>query len=160
MDRRDVLLATAAFPVLLEAQTEWKPALFDAHQNATVVALTELIIPATDTPGAKAANVNRYLDLMLNDGPDPQRIAFLEGLGWLDSHARSQHGAPFVRLTPAQQTAILTELDQNKAGLEDGVRFFRMAKGFTARIYYNTQAGYAELNKGGRVPAAIGCPSR
>ena len=28
---------------------------FDPHQNATVVTISELIIPQTDTPGAKAA---------------------------------------------------------------------------------------------------------
>ena len=158
MDRRDVLKTTAALPVVLEAQiAEWKPQLFDAHQNQTVVALTELIIPQTDTPGAKAANVNRYLDLLLNDGPERQRVEFLEGLGWLDNYARSLHGAPFVKLTAAQQTAILTDLDSAKSGLEPGVRFFRQAKGWTSRIYYNTAIGYAELNKGGRVPSSFAC---
>lgn len=158
MDRRDVLKATAALPVVLPAQTaEWKPQLFDAHQNQTVVALTELIIPQTDTPGAKAANVNRYLDLLLNDGPERPRVEFLEGLGWLDSYARQQHGAPFVKLTAAQQTAILMDLDAGRAGLEPGTRFFRQAKSWTSRIYYNTAIGYAELNKGGRVPSTFAC---
>ncbi|HBY60872.1 MAG TPA: hypothetical protein DEH78_13700, partial [Solibacterales bacterium] len=77
----------------------WKPQVFDAHQNETVVVLTELIIPATDTPGAKAALVNRYLDLLLADGPAPQRESFLAGLAWLDGYALRQHAKPFVRCT-------------------------------------------------------------
>src|SRR2546426_770759 len=36
----------------------------DAHQNATVVTISELIIPQTDTPGAKAARVNEFIDLI------------------------------------------------------------------------------------------------
>ena len=54
-------------PVNIATQKSWTPQLFDAHQNETVVALTERIIPATDTPGAKAAFVNRCLDRLLHD---------------------------------------------------------------------------------------------
>ena len=71
MNRREAIKTSAAFAAalpFLNAAT-WKPALFTAHQNETVIALTDLIIPATDTPGAKAALVNRYMDLLLNDGP-------------------------------------------------------------------------------------------
>src|SRR5690348_16387514 len=46
-----------------ETEANWQPLFFDEHQNETVITLTELIIPQTDTPGAKAALVNRYLDL-------------------------------------------------------------------------------------------------
>ena len=38
-----------------------------------------------------------------------------------------------------------------------GNDFFHRAKSMTAGIYYNTQIGYQELNKGGRVPATFGC---
>jgi hypothetical protein len=38
-----------------------------------------------------------------------------------------------------------------------GNNFFRQVKALTARIYYNTQIGYQELNKGGRVPKTFGC---
>ncbi len=66
--------AAAAAAEAGEAGT-WQPLLFDSHQNKTVVALTDLIIPATDTPGAKASNVNAYIDLVLNDGePEPRSV--------------------------------------------------------------------------------------
>jgi len=175
MKRRDLFKisasAAAALPALAQtaapaakpteiaaASSAWKPKLFDAHQNATVIALTELIIPATDTPGAKAALVNRHLDLLLADGSQEDRVAFITGLNWLDGYAIRLQKHPFVKCTPAQQTAILTTLDSGSdTGIAAGKRFFRLAKSWTARIYYNTQIGYQELNKGGRVPSTFGC---
>ena len=35
------------------------------HQNDTVVAMIDQIIPETDTPGAKGARVNEFIDLIL-----------------------------------------------------------------------------------------------
>jgi hypothetical protein len=136
------------------AKPDWKPSVLDDHQNETVIALTELIIPATDTAGAKAARVNRYVDLFLRDGPARDRGDFLAGLGWLDSFSIRRHGHPFVHCAPSQQTAILESLDRDSG---PGHEFFEQAKSLTARIYYNTQIGYQELNKGGRVPASFGC---
>ena len=137
---------------------DWKPQVFDDHQNQTVIALTDMIIPATDTPGAKAANTNRYIDLYLADGPNVERNRFVEGLSWLDGYAISKYSHPFVACTPEQQTALLTSLDANtEPGVDTGHRFFRMIKSMTAQIYYNTRAGFEEMNKGGRVPASFGC---
>jgi hypothetical protein len=159
MDRRNILqLAAVAAPGSALAQVsitpDWKPELFDAHQNETVIVLSELIIPATDTPGAKAALVNRWMDRVLAGGPEKQRDEFLEGLNWLDGHSIAQHQKPFVRLTEGEQVAILKALD---GGTGPGARFFRLVKGLTSRIYYATEIGTRELNKGGRVPAALTC---
>ena len=161
MNRRDLIKIAASVAGAHQAlaqSTGWKPLLFDPHQNETVVVLTELIIPATDTPGAKAANVNRYIDLLLNDGPSADRHRFIEGLGFLDSYSIRKHGNAFVKCTAAQQTAVLTAFDANQEeGVAPGNRFFRMAKQLTSRIYYATEIGQRELNKGGRVPASYGC---
>jgi hypothetical protein len=156
MHRRDLIKLAASFAIPTAwaqqaAKPDWKPSFLDDHQNETVIALTELIIPATDTPGAKAAHVNRYIDLFLRDGDAQQRERFMAGLNWLDGHSIQEHGHPFVHLTVAQQTAMLQALDA--AGNE----FLHRAKSMTASIYYNTQIGYQELNKGGRVPATFGC---
>lgn len=158
MNRRDwiKLPATAAMlaPASLAQVAAWKPKVLDAHQNDTVVALTETIIPATDTPGAKATLVNRYIDLLLDEGPVEQRNEFLNGLAYLDGQAIARHGQPFVRCTAEQQTTLLAAFDQ---GAGPGNRFFHMAKRITSRIYYSTEAGQKELNKGSRVPASYGC---
>jgi len=45
---------------------------------------------------------------------------------------------------------MLRALDE---GSGPGHTFFRDAKSLTARIYYATEIGHQELNKGGRVPA-------
>jgi hypothetical protein len=164
MQRRDLLklgASLAAFPSTIPAawaaqaaKADWKPSFLDVHQNETVIALTELIIPATDTPGAKAARVNRYIDLFLRDGDAASRERFISGLNWLDGQTLQAHGHPFVRCTPAQQTAMLEAMDQGRGPGHD---FFRATKSLTSRIYYETEIGYRELNKGGRVPKTFGC---
>lgn len=139
------------------AAEAWQPLLFDAHQNETVIALTELMIPATDTPGAKAARVNEYIDLMLHDVDPDRGHGFLQGLGWLDGYAIRLHGAPFVALEEPQQVAILEALDGADAPeLGVGAAFFARLKRLTVEGYYTSKIGIAELNKHG-VPTTFGC---
>jgi hypothetical protein len=157
MKRRDLLkfgASAAVAPVVLAQQAAWSPVFFDAHQNETVVALTELLIPATDTPGAKAALVNRHLDHLLNDSPAADQERFLEGLSWLDGDAIRRYGRPFVRCSEPQQIAMLEALD---SGSGPGHEFFRLAKRMTAELYYATEIGFGEMNKGSRVPATFAC---
>ncbi len=164
MQRRELLkfgATLAAFPAVIPrawaqqaAQPQWKPSILSAHENETVIVLTELIIPATDTPGAKLARVNRYIDLFLRDGSAELRESFLGGLAWLDHHSIEQHGHAFIKCAPDQQVAMLKALEH---GQDIGHTFFEQAKSLTARIYYATEIGVKELNKGGRVPASFGC---
>jgi len=61
------------------ALQEWTPRVLTARQNEAVVALTELIIPQTDTPGAKTARVNRFIDAVLHHARPADRDSFLRG---------------------------------------------------------------------------------
>lgn len=172
MKRRDLLKATpalagaAALPAqhaghtqtVTSISSEWKPLLFDTHQTRTVQALAGLIIPATDTPGAREANVHEYIDLILHDGPAARRDGFLQGLGWLDGYAIRRHAKPFADCSTPQQTAILQALDAaSNPDLEPGAAFFRAVKRLTAEGYYSSEIGVNELNKGGRVPSSFAC---
>ena len=58
--------------------------LFDPHQNATVIVISEMIIPQSQTPGAKAARVNEFIDDLLASRPRSEQDKFLEGLSGRD----------------------------------------------------------------------------
>ena len=121
--------------------------------------LADLIIPRTETPGAKDAKVNEFIDFYLSELPVDGRSRFIQGLGWLDGYAIRQHGLPFARLSSANQTAVLTTLSGARGNeeLRQGTEFFRQIKQLTVLGYYTSKAGIDELNRGGRVPASFGC---
>ena len=96
----------------LVASPQWRPRTLSAAQNDLVATIAEHIIPATDTPGARAAGVNRFVDAILTSYyKNEERQRFLAGLGDIDARANKANGAPFMKLTSAQQLALLTALD-------------------------------------------------
>ena len=121
----------------------WKPKFFDAHQNETLIALTDLIIPATDTGGAKAALVNRFFDLYYNDESPEHQKEVLEAISWFDGRSLSLHNKPFITLTQEQQISILEPLADPKNSDADpaGRKAFELIKGFTIWGYYSSQIG-------------------
>src|SRR5437899_4910927 len=127
MQRRDVLKMLASGAVLpvfssplatffREAQAQTGPGYklrtLNPHQNATVVVLTDLIIPETDTPGAKAARVNEFIDVILTEWATPdERQNFLAGLAGVDKQSQEVFGKDFVDATPVQQVTLLRAMD-------------------------------------------------
>ncbi len=128
MQRREViriLFGTAALPLLsrdafslLRQVHDQLPATsalktLNPHQDATVTTMAELIIPQTDTPGAKATRVNEFIDLILTEWFDEEeRTKFLAGLTTLDTQSRDLFGKDFVDCAAVQQKQLLTALDE------------------------------------------------
>lgn len=94
------------------ATPAWRPRTLTAQQAEMVATIAEHIIPATDTPGARAAGVHRLVDVLLTDfyGADERR-RFLAGLRATNIRAMRDCGAPFLRCTSRQQVALLAALD-------------------------------------------------
>jgi hypothetical protein len=129
MDRRHalkILANAAALPALptdlfaafrsVHSALPTAPALktLDAHQNVTVSALAERILPRSETPGALDARVNEFIDLILTDWYDaPERARFLQGLADVDSLCREHFAKDFVDLSSAQQSEILVLLGEH-----------------------------------------------
>ena len=126
------------------ALQDWTPRVLTARQDEAVVTLTELIIPQTDTPGAKVARVNRFIDAVLRDARPADRDSFLRGLAWMDERSRALFGKDFLGATAAEQTSLLTRLSKeaNPDG-EDriGIEFFEAIKSMTINGYYTSQIG-------------------
>ena len=95
----------------------FKPATpyMTADQRALTAAVSERIIPTTDTPGAIAAEVPAFIEMMLAEWYwQSERDMVMSGLTAIDAAAQKSHGKPFAAATPEQQDAILT-LAQNQA---------------------------------------------
>jgi hypothetical protein len=162
------------FGVLRASQPDAAYALrtLNAHQNATVVQMTDLIIPATDTPGAKAAKVNEFIDVILTEwAEDEDKSHFLEGLAGVDKQSNELFGKDFVDASPAQQTALLQSMD-DVASAERGRRemhagntvpkhdqqlkgnFFNVFRGITLHGYYTSEIGFTQELKLEIIPGA------
>ena len=166
MDRRELFAAVAiAVPALAGlapdrlmaigrgahrgtgAPAHRRPEEFDAHQRATVDQLAELIVPATDTPGARAAGVVGFIEVIVGAWyHDDERAAFLRGLADLDTHCQSLFAKLFAACTEAQQTAVLTGLDAEARAMPAGSpqHFFARLKGLTLYGYYTSEVGYTQ----------------
>lgn len=186
MDRREVLKllgSTAAISALpLEALTFIQQAsaqvaqstglrTLDAHQNATVTTIAELIIPATDTPGAKGAKVNEFIDLLLTEWYEPSETKeFLNGLNDVDAQSKQKFSSAFVDSTPAQQTELLSQLDaaamafsasQKQTMQTQGsplpMNFFYQMKKLTLAGYYTSEIGFSQELGRSIIPPHAGC---
>jgi hypothetical protein len=82
-------------------------------QNELVATLTEIIIPETDTPGARAARVNEFIDVMLAEWyPQEERDQFLRGLATVEQSAQDIAGVPFLEATFEEQVAVVDALER------------------------------------------------
>ena len=179
MHRRQALrlLASAAtLPILsreafslfqaVHEQLHEQPVLktLNPHQNLTVTTIAEIIIPQTNTPGAKAARVNEFIDPILTEWYDEEeKSTFLTGLTDVDSRARDLHGKDFVECGEKQQVEILQALDDEVAARTEDVRrrrshppqknFFFMMKQLTLVGYYTSQIGFEQELHGEIIPS-------
>ena len=134
----------------------------DPHQNRTVTEISELIIPQTDTPGAKAARVNEFIDLILTEWfSTEERDHFLKGLRELDRESRKLTQRSFIDTEPDQQIQLLEAQEEaaiasrrglNRDELQWGAftqsmmkrHFFDVMKWMTLFGYFTSEVGMVE----------------
>lgn len=139
--------------------SDWTPTALSAEQNEMVDTISEIIIPATDTPGASAANVNRFIDAMVGESYlRENRDRFLSGLEDVNARAQDTFDASFVDCTSEQQRELVGVLDKETFGEEaaeydpESPPFFRMLKELVIVGYYTSEIGATEELKTNLVP--------
>lgn len=145
MTRRDMMWLSSGLVVLpvFSACGEERPSvdIFDYRQVIADVA--ELIIPQTDTPGAKAAGVPQFIEMLLVDWYAPDaREAFIETLGQFDTVAQESGHARFLSAAPAAQAGLLEEMEKGPVGKAA----FDEMKQLTVWGYYTSEAATQELH--------------
>jgi hypothetical protein len=186
MQRREalrLLASAAALPLLpreafsmfqaVHEQLPVQPALktLSPHQDATVTTIAELIIPQTNTPGARAVRVNEFIDLILTEWyGEEQKSIFLSGLAEVDARTRDLFGRDFVDCAEKQQVEMLQVLDDEVGAEHDeqprrssrehplDKNFFSMIKELTLVGYFTSQIGFEQELHGEIIPSRhAGC---
>ena len=93
---------------------------FTADEIAYLDEIADTILPATSTPGAKAAKTGAFMALMVKDtySPEDERI-FRDGMRKLDDASKDKNGATFMKATPEQRLALLQTLDREEFNLSE-----------------------------------------
>ena len=119
------------------------PKFFSADQMALIGTISELIIPTDDnSPGAIAAEVPQFIDLMISESSPETKKQWTDGLAAVDKMSQSKSGAAFTKATKDQQIALLTEISKNEmkpATTEE--KFFKSIKNMTIDGYYTSKIG-------------------
>jgi gluconate 2-dehydrogenase gamma chain len=127
---------------------EYTPQFFTAPEFAIITRLTELIIPTDETPGAREAGVNEFVDFMVAHDRDLQP-RMRDGIAWLQNRCRHEHRRAFLELSEARQAALLEPLAwraKHRKGEEVGQEFFRHLRDLTAMGFYSSEVGYREID--------------
>jgi hypothetical protein len=141
------------------------------HLNETVVAMAEQIIPATDTPGAKGARVNEFIDVILTEWATPEeRAQFIAGLADIDKQSQKLFGKNFVDASSEQQLAQLRAIDDvtlagrvanahhgnhvSEPDIQLKGNFWEVFKRITVHGYYTSEVGFSQELKLQIIPGA------
>ncbi len=121
---------------------------FSAVDLAFLDEVAETILPATNTPGAKAAKVGEFMTVMVNDTyEEKDQKIFHAGIGQLDEASKKLNGLSFMESNPTQRTALLANLDkeaivyQKKKTPEDPSHYFTMMKQLTLFGFFTSKEG-------------------
>ncbi len=172
MNRRDAVSRVAflmggllSAPTLLAMQQQEnlrlvpaKPIRFTENQLKVVAEVAEMILPRTNTPGAKDAGVPAFIEMMLTDCYlQPEQTSFIAGVnellktGFLDQ-SDQQRTATLTRLEQDTKEMMKTyNVRQSKMGdnedkllmdnQKQGLPYWRLMKELTLLGYYTSEAG-------------------
>ena len=139
------------------AAPAYKPEFLDAHQYATLVAISERVVP-----GSTKARVAPFIDQLLAVDTTTSQRSFLSAMGAFEMQAIDKFGKPWKSLTAAQQDELLTIASTTERGLKVTVPaasgrpevaegtanlfdHFANLRGWISGAYYSSEIGMREL---------------
>jgi hypothetical protein len=156
---------------------------FSEEDIAYLDEIAETILPATSTPGAKAAKVGAFMTVMVNDCYEAaDQHAFHEGMEKLNQESRKAYDRKFMSLTPQQRHELLVRLDKEAKDQQKEVNdfnnkenekekadrnykkqhkaphYFTMMKQLTLLGYFTSEIGHTQARRYTPVPGRFeGC---
>jgi hypothetical protein len=125
----------------------------------------DMIIPATDTPGAKDAKIGEFMHTIVRDcyEKENQQI-FVDGMTKLNDASKKMNGKSFLESSPAERKTLLIALDKEQKAYTTGKKpadpahYFRMMKELTIWGYFTSEPGATKALRYKAVPGRYeGC---
>jgi gluconate 2-dehydrogenase gamma chain len=180
MDRREALKRTAllmggmvsapAIMGVLKGCTakpgiDWKPAFLSEDQASLVSTVSEIIIPRTDTPGAKDVGVPSFIDQMLKEVYSKEdQEDFTKGLADFNDKAKDEYGEDFWDLDEEDQSAFVKKVHDEAVNAETTTDpppkrpFILQMKELTMLGFFTSEVGAQQVLQYVAVPGAYkGC---
>jgi len=129
----------------------YAPRFFKPDEFKTVETLTELIIPTDDTPGAKEAQVARYIDFVVSAAAEFEpslQLQWTQGFQLLDSLSREKYQRTFREISTDDQEALLMAMslpEREPGKTHEGFEFYRLVKGMTVEGFYTSRVGLVDV---------------
>lgn len=163
-----VISAPAVLGVLngysASAHASTKPMLFTPQQASLVAEIAEIIIPKTDTPGAKDVGVPQFIEIMLKDVyAITDRERFFTGMKEFESLAVREHRQEFLALTADQQRAlvqrvhdpaVIVERERQPASGPPRRPFILIMKELTLLGFFTSEVGATKVLQHVPIPGA------
>lgn len=122
-----------------------------AAESDTLEAIVARLIPTdANGPGATEARAAHYIDRALGGALASWRQAYATGLAAVEQYAQTSKGASFVHLSPANQDAVLTDIERSVATgfTPNSAAFFDLVRNHTIQgmfcdPYYGGNTNFA-----------------
>ena len=127
--------------------------LFTEANKKLLNEVGETIIPATDSGGAKKANVAGFMQTIVSDfyTKEEQQL-FAGGIPKLKEKSKSKFNASFPELSTAQKKELLMDLEQESAEAQDNRHYYTMIKQLTVWGFLTSEVAAKEVFDHARIP--------
>ena len=131
----------------------------DGDQEMMLAELSETIIPATNSPGAKDISAHLFALKMLDDcyrKEDQQQ--FVKGMELFEKNCTTQFGSSFAKCKREQRNSFLQKIESNKNAKDDQQFFYNTVKRLTIQAYTSSKFYLTNINVYKLVPGKFhGC---
>lgn len=119
----------------------------------------ETMIPATNTAGAKAANVGEFMKTIVSDFyTDEEQKIFTKGVKALKQFAEQKYGVDFRNLAKRERQNMLQQLEKETAGAGNNIHYYLMMKQLTIWGFLTSDVAAKEVFNHAPVPGHFdGC---
>jgi hypothetical protein len=136
---------------------------FTDHEFATIVALSDMIIPKDARSGsASESGAPQFIDYIVAEQPARQ-TPMRGGLVWLDSECRARFDKTFLACSDAERRQVLDDIAwpaKARPEMSHGVRFFSSLRDLVATGFWSSRIGVEDLGYTGNRPNVWTGPPR